>query len=78
MLDKGHTLQAVAEAIGISTTSLYRWSRDLDESASFRPVVVEQEHAPDVQVTFEVRSPKGYVVGGLGLEDVAELLGRLG
>lgn len=78
LLEQGHSLQVVAEAIGISSTSLYRWRRDLEVSPSFRPVVVKPEQSLDEQATFEVRSPKGYVVAGLDLDDVAALLGRLG
>jgi transposase-like protein len=78
MLEQGHSLQVVAEAVGISATSLHRWTRSPRESASFRPVVVEHEQPAGGRATFEVRSPRGYVVGGLDLEEVAALLGRLG
>ncbi|TVQ87694.1 MAG: hypothetical protein EA397_17865 [Deltaproteobacteria bacterium] len=77
MLDTRHTWQAVA-AIGISSTSLYRWSSDLDEGVRFSTVVVAPDQAAGVQVSFQVRNPKGDVLSSLGLESVAVLLGRLG
>ncbi|TVQ94868.1 MAG: hypothetical protein EA397_00665 [Deltaproteobacteria bacterium] len=78
MLDTRHTRQAVAAAIGISTTSLYRRSRDLDEGVRFRLVVARPEHATPVRVISQALSLKGYVLTRLGLESVAVLLGRLG
>lgn len=78
VLDQGHSLQAVASAIGISATSLYRWNRSVDKSSGFRPVVLQTEEGPETKATFEIRSPRGFTVAGLGLEDVAVLLGKLG
>jgi hypothetical protein len=90
-LEKGDTLKAVVERLGVSEPTLQAWRRGQTpgnkktprsepRAAPLMPVVV---HPPKVlepspmATTLAVVSPQGWRVEGLGLEEAAQLLRRL-
>ena len=88
-LEKGDTVKAVVERLGVSEPTLQAWRRGQTpggkksqssepRAAPLLPVVVQppKTHAP-VATTFAVVSPQGWRVEGLGLEEAAQLLRRL-
>jgi transposase-like protein len=90
-LEKGDTLKAVVERLGVSEPTLQAWRRGQTpggkktrssepRAAPLRPVVVQPPKAlapSPVATTFAVVSPQGWRVEGLGLEEAAQLLRRL-
>jgi transposase-like protein len=90
-LEKGDTLKAVVERLGVSEPTLQAWRRGQTPggkktqsseqgAAPLKPVVVHppKQHAPSpVATTFAVVSPQGWRVEGLALEEAAQLLRRL-
>ena len=89
--EKGDTLKAVVERLGVSEPTLQAWRRGQTpgskktprsepRAAPLMPVVVgpPKQHAPpSVATTFAVVSPQGWRVEGLGVEEAAQLLRRL-
>ena len=89
--EKGETLKAVVERLGVSEPTLQAWRRGQTpgskktqnsepRAAPLMPVVVRppKPHVPSpVATTFAVVSPQGWRVEGLGLEEAAQLLRRL-
>ena len=88
--EKGDTLKAVVERLGVSEPTLQAWRRGKTPGSKARtseprtaplvPVVVhpgKEETAPRVAATFAVVSPQGWRVEGLGLEEAAQLLRKL-
>jgi transposase len=87
---KGETLKAVVQRLGVSEPTLQAWRRGQTggdkgvrsepTAAALVPVVV---HAPKEPVpltlatTLAVVSPQGWRVEGLGVEEAAQLLRRL-
>ena len=88
-LEKGDTVKAVVERLGVSEPTLQAWRRGQTPGSKARrsepkaaplvPVVVHprKEDAPRAAATFAVVSPQGFRVEGLGLEEAAQLLRRL-
>jgi transposase len=89
--EKGDTVKAVVERLGVSEPTLQAWRRGQTPGSKktrssepratpLRPVVVHppKVHAPPpVATTFAVVSPQGWRVEGLSLEEAAQLLRRL-
>jgi transposase-like protein len=89
-LEKGDTVKAVVERLGVSEPTLQAWRRGQTPGSKARrseqkvaplvPVVVQsrkEETPPRAAATFAVVSPQGFRVEGLGLEEAAQLLRRL-
>lgn len=89
-LEKGETVKAVVERLGVSEPTLQAWRRGQTPGSKARgsepkaaplvPVVVhprKEDAAPRAAATFAVVSPQGWRVEGLGLEEAAQLLRRL-
>lgn len=88
-LEKGETVKAVVERLGVSEPTLQAWRRGQTPGSKARrseqkaaplvPVVVHprKEEGPRAAATFAVVSPQGFRVEGLGLEEAAQLLRRL-
>ena len=70
----GVPLNEIARAIGISSTLLHRW--ELRLSQKFRRV--ELAVAPQKTSRWSLHAPRGVRVEGLSLEDLVEVLRRLG
>ncbi|MFY0562223.1 transposase [Archangium lansingense] len=90
-LEKGDTVKAVVERLGVSEPTLQAWRRGQTPGSKktprsepraepLLPVVVhppKPRAASPVATTFAVVSPQGWRVEGLGLEEAAQLLRRL-
>ncbi|MFE8598192.1 transposase [Archangium violaceum] len=88
-LEKGDTVKAVVERLGVSEPTLQAWRRGQTPGSKARrgeqraaplvPVVVHprKEEGLRAATTFAVVSPQGWRVEGLGLEEAAQLLRRL-
>jgi transposase len=89
--EKGETLKAVVERLGVSEPTLQAWRRGQtpgskktwsgeERAAPLLPVVVptprEARPAPAAP-TLAVVSPRGWRVEGLGMDETVELLRRL-
>lgn len=90
LIDDGHSVRDVAGRLGVSSSTLYRWLKEEEARPGFRSVtVVAPEPSPSSSPapspsppsspsrSYSMTSPAGFVVEGLGLEDVATLLGQL-
>lgn len=72
---KGTSLAEVAQALGVSGWSLFRWVKGSRWRAGFRPVeVMEAAALPRDEGRVVVISPQGYRVEGLDVEGVIQLL----
>jgi transposase-like protein len=75
-LERGGSLRAIAEALGLHRETLRSWLADVPASeAALVPVEVTAEKAS--ARSFVVVSPSGFRVEGLALDEVAALLARL-
>ncbi len=91
-VDAGVSVRATASQLGVSNTTLTRWLEEVEQTSTFRPVQIaaasgttagQIAHSPVVteQETSRVLvlvSPGGYRVEGLDVEQLAQLLSRLG
>lgn len=86
--DEGQAWWGIAEALGLSESALRRWRADDDgrEGVALRPVEVIADEATVVAAwpprgivgAMTLVSPSGYRVDGLGIEQLAALLARIG
>lgn len=86
---EGRPWGRIAEAVGLSESALRRWREEEDggEPCALLPVAVIAEHEArrgahagplGVGDALTLVSPRGYRVEGLGVEQVATLLARIG
>ena len=86
--DEGQAWWGIAEALGLSESALRRWRADDDgrDGVALLPVEVIADEAPVVAAwptrgiggALTLVSPSGYRVEGLGVEQLAALLARIG
>ena len=73
----GHTVGAVASAIGLSESTLGRWLSAQEQSAGIRPVRVAGEARGIESGAVVIVTPAGYRLEGLSLDDAVNVLRRL-
>lgn len=82
--DAGATWDDIAESIGLSTRTVRAWCKATPVAAMVRvQVVVDGEpwvesRLVEADNTLCLVSPRGYCVQGLNLDQLADLLGRVG
>lgn len=86
--DEGQAWWQIAAALGLSESALRRWRADDDggEGVALVPVEVIVDEAPvgaarptgGIGGALTLVSPRGYRVEGLGVEQLAALLARIG
>ena len=70
-------MREVARELGVSETSLSRWSRRKEEpTMAFRAIEVVTEPARRTSAMV-VRGPRGLCIEGLTVAELAELIARL-
>jgi len=78
LIDRDHTLGAVATAIGLPHGTLKRWlDAKTDETIGFRPVRLSTAVSDPPTAAMSLRIPGGYIVDGLGVDDLIALLPSL-
>ena len=78
-IDEGHSQSAIALSLGLSDSTLSRWLHAESQVIGFRRVDVEQPTSVPVMPpkrTLSLRTPTGYLVEGLDLIDVVDILGH--
>lgn len=73
----GHTLGAVARAIGLSESALGRWMSAQEQPGGIRPVRIAGEARGVDSGTVVIVTPAGYRLEGLSLDDAVNVLRRL-
>jgi transposase len=86
--DEGQAWGQIAEALGLSESALRRWRADDEgrDGVALLPVEMIADEAPVVAAwptrgiggALTLVSPRGYRVEGLGVEQLAALLARIG
>ena len=74
---EGHTLGAVAGAIGLSESALGRWVSVEGDPGHLRPVRVAGQVARVKSGGLAIVTPAGYRLEGLSLDDAVDVLRRL-
>ena len=74
---EGHTLSAVAGAIGLSESTLGRWISVQGDPGHLRPVRVSGQVARVKSGGLAIVTPAGYRLEGLSLDDAVNVLRRL-
>jgi hypothetical protein len=75
--ERGKSWAVIAEALGVSSSGLIRWSRRRTRCAGALPVQLRVEEPSD-RTTVALVSPAGYRIEGLGASEALAALRELG
>ena len=81
-LKKGRTKSYISKKMGLSPTAIASWTRECEQketsTSSFLPILLQEEPPFQEKKTFTLKSPNGYQVKDLSLQELQSLLEVLG